>query len=118
MGFEADELDRAAGCQFLIATIAMVFHVSVAELQGPTRGRAAVAFARQVAMYTAHVALGLSLTDVGRQFGRDRTTAAHACRIIEDCRDDPRVDRALSAIETSLSVWRDDTIRELGRCLG
>jgi chromosomal replication initiation ATPase DnaA len=50
-------------------------------------------------MYLAHVACGLSLTEVGRLFARDRTTVAHACGLIEDRRDDAAFDRALELIE-------------------
>ena len=76
-----------------------VFGVGHADLYRETRGRAKVALARQVAMYLAHVACGLSLTETGRLFGRDRTTVAHACGVIEDRRDDPVFDRALDLLE-------------------
>ena len=75
------------------------FDVKTTELQAATRGRCDVAFARQTAMYLARVALGLTLSQAGALFGRDRTTAAHACRLIEDLRDDPRFDTLLSAME-------------------
>jgi hypothetical protein len=73
-----------------------------------TRGRARVSLVRRVAMYLCHVALGFSLTVVGRIFGRDRTTAAHACRSIEDARDNRTFDRTMDALEaaTRLAVWR------------
>lgn len=92
--------------RFLEATVAAVFHLPVAELDAPTRRRAPVAFARQVAMYIAHVGVGLSLTEVGRLFGRDRTTAAHACRLIEERRDDPDLDGRLAMIEAMIGQWR------------
>jgi chromosomal replication initiation ATPase DnaA len=76
-----------------------VFGVQHAELFRATRGKAPVALARQAAMYLAHIACGLSFTDVGLVFGRDRTTVAHACRVIEDRRDDPVFDRALELLE-------------------
>ena len=53
-------------------------------------------------MYLAHVAFGLNFTEVGRAFGRDRTTAAHACRAIEDRRDEARLDTALADLEHAL----------------
>jgi chromosomal replication initiation ATPase DnaA len=58
-----------------------------------------VALARQIAMYLSHVAFRVSLTDVGRIFGRDRTTVSHACAVVEDLRDDPRFDRILDLLE-------------------
>ena len=60
-------------------------------LQDGRRGRATVALARQVAIYLAHTRLGLPYCARGAVFGRDRTTAAHACRRVEDRREDPRL---------------------------
>lgn len=79
--------------------VIQVFGVAYDDLRRSTRGRAKVALARQVAMYLAHVGCGLSLTETGRLFGRDRTTVAHACGVIEDRRDDPLFDRALDLLE-------------------
>ena len=79
--------------------VVQVFGVDYDDLHRITRGRAKIAFARQVAMYLAHVACRLSLTDTGRVFGRDRTTVAHACSVIEDRRDDPVFDRVLDLLE-------------------
>jgi hypothetical protein len=81
------------------AAIGNVFAVPCALLSSPSRGKAPVALARQAAMYLAHVSCGLSLTDVGHIFARDRTTVAHACAVIEDRRDDPVFDRALALME-------------------
>jgi len=48
--------------------------------------------------------VSLSLTATGRLFGRDRTTAAHACTVVEDRRDDPLFDRALDLLEWAVSA--------------
>ena len=69
------------------------------ELRAATRGRQNVAVARQTGMYLARVALGMTLSSAGRLFGRDRTTASHACRVIEDLRDDPGFDALLLEME-------------------
>jgi chromosomal replication initiation ATPase DnaA len=79
--------------------VTQVFGIPGHDLRRATRGRAKVALARQVAMYLAHVGCGMSLTETGRLFDRDRTTVAHACGIIEDRRDDPLFDRALDLLE-------------------
>ena len=79
--------------------VIQVFGIAYKDLRRTTRGRAKVALARQVAMYLAHVGCGLSLTETGRLFERDRTTVAHACGVIEDRRDDPIFDRALDLLE-------------------
>jgi hypothetical protein len=36
----------------------------------------------------------------------DRTTAAHACRLIEDRRDDPVIDRVLNSLEGACAALR------------
>ncbi len=85
--------------EMLEQAVSRVFMVASADLWSGTRGRPRVAFARQVAMYLAHVAWGLSLTEVGYVFSRDRTTVAHACGLVEDLRDDPVLDRSLELLE-------------------
>lgn len=90
--------------EFLYGTVATVFDVDAELLACPTRGRAHVALARQVAMYLAHVGCELSLTAVGRLFGRDRSTVAHACRRIENAREGPQFDRALAVLECSVRM--------------
>ncbi|MBN9259243.1 MAG: hypothetical protein J0I57_08215 [Hyphomicrobium sp.] len=79
--------------------VAVVYRIDKGLLGHPTRGSSRVAFARQVAMYLAHVTFGLTLTTVGRAFGRDRTTVAHACALVEDARDNPDFDRTLELLE-------------------
>jgi len=80
-------------------TVARVFDVDLTSLQAESRGQADVAQARQVAMYLLHCAFSVSLTDIGHIFSRDRTTVRHACRIIEDRRDDATFDYILSNLE-------------------
>lgn len=92
---------RAAQAQAAIST---ALGIKLDELLAPTRGAPYVAKARQVAMYVAHVAYGLSLKEVAFSFGRDRSTAMHACRVVEDRRDDPRFDQWLSGVEASLGT--------------
>lgn len=92
----------AVGCSVIETTVAAVYAVPVREIRTTSRGNASVAQARQVAMYLAHVALGLNYSAVGRAFGRDRTTVAHACRLVEDRRDDPCTDDLLNTLEQGL----------------
>lgn len=68
------------------------------------RGPADVAFARQVAMYLAHTRLRLPYVAVGRLFDRDRTTARHACSLVEERREDPRVDSILDYLERAIDL--------------
>jgi chromosomal replication initiation ATPase DnaA len=86
----------------LMQSVALVFEIDERQLAAATRGKAPIARARQVAMYIAHIAWRLTLTDVGRLFGRDRTTVAHACEAVEDLRDDPLFDRRLDLLERAI----------------
>jgi chromosomal replication initiation ATPase DnaA len=82
--------------------VAFAFDVASDEIAAPTRRSSRVAFARQVAMYLAHVAFELNLARVGVAFGRDRSTASYACQIVEDRRDDPDFDAWLDGLEDCL----------------
>src|SRR5690606_23857078 len=88
----------------VLKTVADATGVSRRQLMQPTRGMAHIASARQLAVYLVHVLLERSLTDVGRCFGRDRTTIAHACSRIEDQRDDgdPDYELMVSRLEDKI----------------
>ena len=101
-GVGAGSVVGDAVIEVIAHAVAGVFNVEPEALRAETRRDARTAFARQVAMYLAHTACGFSLTQSGRLFGRDRTTAAHACRVIEDGRDDPRIDRSLEHLEIGI----------------
>lgn len=103
------ERERQARVALMQETVARAWNVPITEMRSPTRRRAPVAQARQVAMYLAHVIYGASLSAVGRHFGRDRTTAAYACRLVEDRRDDAGFDMLLDRLEHALR--RADTNR-------
>lgn len=97
-------------CDDVIALIARERHVPIRLLTHPSRCRRTTARARQLAMYLSHVVLGRSLTEIGYAFGRDRTTVAHACAVIEDMRDDPDFDAEVTALERRLEARRDGEI--------
>lgn len=86
-------------CRQIAVCVASDFRYDLAVLMASTRGSPPQALARQIAMYLAHVGFGLSFEAIGRVFGRDRTTVSHACRVIEDRRDDAALDRRLAALE-------------------
>lgn len=90
-----------------------VFGVESEALWRGTRGVRDIAFARQIAMYLAHVACGMTLTEVGTMFGRDRTTVSYGCLKVEYRRDDPVFDRALDLLSWALPtlVMRSETRR-------
>ncbi|GJM02810.1 MAG: hypothetical protein DHS20C08_13110 [Rhodomicrobium sp.] len=104
--YEGEALLEGGAAKLICSAVALIFKVREEQLYDRNRGKAQIAFARQVAMYLAHIICGISLTEVGRFFGRDRTTVSHACRLVEDCREDPNIDLALDLIEQSvLKVW-------------
>lgn len=99
---------HGCGSRQAALTVAMCvaddMELDVRDLFAPSRGRATIALARQVAMYLVHVCYGLPLSDVGAGFGRDRTTVSYACRLIEERRDDCTFDRKLSRLEHQLMI--------------
>jgi hypothetical protein len=91
-------------CRLAARLVASYYHLKLGEIVGRPRGSHDVTRARHLAMYLAHVVGGLSLSAVGAGFRRDRTTASYACHRVEDARDDPAFDAALSDLEISAGV--------------
>ncbi len=98
-------------CEGLIDITAALFSVSSKELRKTGRTNLGVARVRQIAMYVAHVTLQMSMSDIGRGFGRDRTTVIHACHLIEDLRDDEEFDRVVAVAErVALAALRNRVV--------
>ena len=87
-----------AVCEQMLDIAAELFNVSGRDLRSPFRSSTAVSRVRQ-AMYVCHVVLQLNMTEIGKGFGRDRTTVVHACHLIEDMRDDPDFDQLVAYVE-------------------
>lgn len=95
-------------CECLIDIIAALFNVPSKELRRTGRTGLDVARVRQIAMYVAHVVLRLTMHDIGKGFGRDRTTVMYACHTIEDLRDVEEFDSVVAMIErVVLAAFRD-----------
>lgn len=94
-------LDEAAA-RLAAGVTAFALDVSTDDVLGLQRGSAEVAFARQVAVYLCHTAFEMSLSRVATAFGRDRSTVAHACHVIEDRRDEAHFDVWIGSLETML----------------
>lgn len=93
--------DRAAA-RLAAELVGYATGVAADEIVGQTRGSAEAAYARQIAMYLTHVAFEMSLNRVAIAFGRDRSTVAHACHLVEDRRDDEELDALLDRLEQAL----------------
>lgn len=88
----------------IIKTVSNQFHISTANLRGPSRTKNLVE-ARHLAMYLLHQELGITLEEIGRIFnGRDHTSVIHAVEKIRyQLEDNEQLKTHLSAIKTSLS---------------
>jgi DnaA-like protein len=95
---------EAEGCRMAILLAADAFQVPLPWIVAGTRGSAESAHARQAAMYLAHVALGIPLAAIGRFFGRDHSTIAHACRRVEDRRDDSGFDVLIAELALAARI--------------
>ncbi len=101
-GQRGDPASLTALARLAEAVAAAMARLPAQRLRGPLRGARAAIQARQVAMYLSHVVFGLSFNRIGICFGRDRTTVRHACRLVEDGRDDEDREFGLAAIECGL----------------
>lgn len=82
--------------------VALATGVPANHICSPRNRSRAAAQARHAAMYLAYVIYQWPLKRVGAAFGRDRTTAGAACRLVEDRRDDPAFDAGLEQLEACL----------------
>lgn len=102
---DADQQLRIATiCDGVIDIVAALFNVSGRDLRSPGRSPLAVSRVRQIAMYVTHVALRLSMRDVGQGFGRDRTTVLYACHQIEDLREQDEFDDIVARVEQVVTI--------------
>lgn len=97
-----------AGLADVLALVSRERKIPIRLLVHVSRCQADTARARQLAMYLAHVAKGISLTAIGMAFGRDRTTVSYACSLIEDLRDDAQFDAELERFEAVLMGGGDN----------
>lgn len=88
----------------VLRLVSLGTNISPELLLHHSRCKSYVSDARQLAMYLLHVCMGRSMSEVGRFFGRDRTTVSHACNRIEDRRDDVEFDEFIAKIEYELDL--------------
>lgn len=89
--------------QLIIAAVTLEFGTPILDINSRNRGANELCLARQVSMYLMNVIFGVSLTRIGRVFNRDRSTASHACNVIEDYREDPLLDKKIARLELFLN---------------
>lgn len=93
---------RDAACGLCERTVSVALGVPLEMMKVKTRSTADVALARQIAMYLSNTSFNIICTEVGLYFKRDRTTVAHACRLIEDKRELPDFDLMICQLEALL----------------
>ena len=82
--------------------VAQVYGVTLDEIRAVTRRDSQTAFARQIAMYLAHIVFSMSIGEVAKAFARDRSTVCYAIQRIEAMREDADLDSTLGWLETLL----------------
>lgn len=97
-----EQLEAEAAARLAADLTSYALGVPAEEIMTAGRGRPSAVLARQIAMYLCHTGCTLSLARVAAAFGRDRSTVAHACRLIEDKRDEPTFDGWIGALENAL----------------
>jgi len=104
-----NEASRLAGraiqshqTKLAIAAVSLEFGVTELDLKSPKSQSRHIRFVRQVAMYLVHVVYELNHTHIARLFAKDRSTVSHACKVVEDSRDDGVFDLKLIRLENFL----------------
>jgi len=95
------EIDKARA-RMIVSAVAMEFSVPDFVLNSPLKGSSEVSYARQVAMYLMYCVFGSTKQRIAEVFERHYTTVSHACRQIEEGRDDPIFDEKLLNLENFL----------------
>ncbi len=98
--------EHAQIAELVSTAVAHSLRVPPKDLFSHSRCQAQTALARQMAIYLLHTGIGLSLNQVAPLFKRDRTTVAHACRKIEEMRDNRDIDTLLGHLERGLEAWQ------------
>lgn len=96
-----------ARAQLVMAAVALEFGIPDVEVYSRTKGNSRSSFARQIAMYLTHIVYEINLSRVARTFSRDRSTASHACKVVEESRDDPIIDEKIQRLEDFLTAAPD-----------
>ena len=98
----ATDVPASDPCRRAVELAARHTGLPVAELLGTGRGERRCSSARALAMYLAHVGLGVPMRGVARGFSRHPSTVAHACRRIEERREVVGWDRRVGELEEEL----------------
>lgn len=98
---QADDYVLSAGA-FVIKLVSLLEKTDPEAMKNTSRGKADICLARQMSMYLMHTVFSCTYHQVSVFFKRDRTTISHACKLIEDLRDNQEFDKRLEAMENLL----------------
>jgi len=91
-----------ARARLIVSAVAAEFAVPEAAILGERKGKSEISYGRQIAMYLMHCILGTTKSRIAEVFGRHFSTVSHACKLIEEHRDDPVLDQKLIGLENRL----------------
>ena len=103
-GMRGREVQGEPFVTFVNRMVAAAFSISSDQLLGRDRGNRRTIRARQIAMYLLRTSLSMRLCRIAEVYGRDRTTIAHACSVVEDLRDRPDFDSRMMELEKTLEM--------------
>lgn len=89
---------------FVNQMAASAFELTSERLLRVDRGNARATRARQISIYLMHTVLSFPLIKIARIYKKDRTTIGHACRVIEDLRDNPAFDDRILELEETVQT--------------
>lgn len=90
-------------------TVGRHYHVSVDEIVARNRSHTP-ALARAISMYVVRTKLDLSWHEVGREFGRDHTTALVAVKKVSGLLENERIAAAVRAGGRVAEEWRTECV--------
>lgn len=86
----------------VVATVCLEFGLTETDMKNPKQQDRHLRFARQVAMYLANVLYEMNHSLLGERFDKDRSTVSHACKVVEESREDPVFDLKIIKLENFL----------------
>jgi len=93
----------AARAKLVASVIALEFSVPESGIFCAGKGTSERSYTRHIAMYMMYCVYGTTKTRIAEVFGRHSSTVSHACKVIEDQRDDPVFDGKLIDLENRLN---------------
>lgn len=91
-----------ARAHLIVSSVSLEFSVPEKSILSDQKGTSEVSYSRQIAMYLMHCIFGITKSRIGEVFGRHFSTVSHACKVIEEQRDDPVLDDKLINLENRL----------------